>query len=381
MNRRSCLNIRDLRADETPGGAWRLTARAGSREVAFDAGTPLAPAREAFLQAFLFPAMCRSWDLWTDGPLCPRWIENAAHAQELARRWWGFPGGAIHHDGSEALVPASGQALLFGGGIDSFYTLRQLRDRLTHLIYVEGYDVPLTDAGRLARIGEWNRAVAAECGLELVVIRTRLRDHPDFRVLPWINGFGGALAAAGHLLRDRCGTVWVSAGGYSYKIDRPGLGMHPDLTPLWSSSAVRFVHHGEETLRVDKAAAVAEWPLARRFLRVCWKSRGSGLNCGVCEKCVRTQLEFFAAGRLDVLETMPAGPLAERLDRIPWVSDNVFCYYQDLMARIEESVLRNAIKALRQRSLPVQRKLARRDIWERRWKLLRRRLHLPLGGF
>jgi hypothetical protein len=299
----------------------------------------------------------------------------------MARRWWGFSGGAVHHDGCETLAPAPGQALLFGGGVDSFYTLLRMRDRLTHLVYVEGFDVPLSDAGRLARVGEWNRAVARECGLELVVIRSNLREHPEFRVLPWINGFGGALAAAGHLLRDHCGTAWISAGGYSTQIDLTWLGMHPDLTPLWSSAAVKFVHHGEETLRLEKAAAIAAWPLARRFLRVCWENRGDGLNCGVCEKCVRTQLEFFAAGRLDALETMPAGPLAERLDRIPWVSDNTFCYYRDLAARIEEPGLRGAIQALRRRSIPVQRRLARQDAWERRWKLIRRRLHLPLGRF
>ncbi len=380
MNGRSCLNIRGLRTVETPGGS-RVAARVGGREVFFESSIRLAPAREAFLQAFLFPAMCRGRDLRTDGPLCPRWVSNAAEAREMARRWWGFPGGAVYSDGSEALTAASGQALLFGGGVDSFYTLLQMRDRLTHLVYVEGYDVPLSDAARLARVGEWNRAVARECGLELVGIRTNLRDHPDFRVLPWINGFTGALTAAGHLLRERCGTVWLAAGGYADRIDPRFLGMHPNLTPLCSSAAVRFVHHAEETLRFEKAAAIAEWPLARRHLRVCWKNRSSGLNCGVCEKCVRTQLEFFAAGRPDALETMPPGPLAERLDRLPWVSDSHFLYYRDLLERIEDPGLRRGIEALRQRSLPVQRRLVRRDIWERRWKLIRRRLHLPLGRF
>jgi hypothetical protein len=375
MNR-SCLSIRDVRAERAPGGGRRISARVGAGEVFFESDTPLVPAREAFLQLFLFPAMCRGLDLSTDGPLCPRWVGNAAAARELARRWWGFSGGAIRHPGSEALQPASGQALFFGGGVDSFYTLWRMRERLTHLVYIEGFDVPLADAGRLAWLGEWNRAVAQECGLDLVVIRSNLRVHRDFRVLPWINGFGGALAAAGHLLRDLCGTAWIAAGGYSAQLDVLGLGMHSDLTPLWSSAAVRFHHHAEETLRCEKVAAIAEWPLARRFLRVCWKHQSSGLNCGVCEKCVRTQLEFFAAGQLDELETMPPGSLKDRLNRIPWVSDNHFFYYQDLLDRIEEPELRRAIQALRQRSIPMQRRLVWRDAWERRWKLIRRRLQL-----
>ena len=369
---RNWLTIRDLEVTCPPSGGWRISAQVGGREVFFESASPLAPAREAFLQAFLFPAMCRGRDLRTDGALCPRWVSNAAGARELARRWWGFSGGAVQCDGSEALTPGSGQALLFGGGVDSFYTLRQMRDRLTHLVYVEGIDVPLSDAGRLARVGEWNRAVARESGLELVVVRTDLRNHPDFRVLPWINGFTGAMAAAGHLLRERCGTVFFAAGGYTDRLDPRFLGSHPELTRLCSSEAVRFVHHAEETLRVDKAAVIAEWPLARRFLRVCWKNHGSGLNCGVCEKCVRTQLEFFAAGQLEALESMPPGPLEDRLNAIPGVPDNLYLYYQDLLERIGEPRIRRAIEALGERSVAWRRKHAGRDVIERYWKRVRR---------
>ena len=372
--KRKSLSIRELKVSNTPAGGWRVEARVGGREAYFESTVPLAPAREALLQAFLFPAMCRGRDLETDGPVCSRWLENTAGARRVAREWWGFRGGAIRCTGDEALAPAAGQSLFFGGGVDSFYTLWTERARLTHLVYVEGYDVPLEDAGRLARIGEWNRAVAAECGLELVVIRSDLRDHPDFNVLSWTNSFGGAVAAAGHLLRGSCGTAWLANDGHVTEINPWVLGMHPRLTPFWSSGAVRFIHHGEGVLRCEKAAAIAGWPLARRYLRVCWKNRGSGLNCGVCEKCVRTQLEFFAAGQLDALESMPPGPLEDRLDDIPGVPDNLYLYYEDLLARISDPRIRRAIVALGERSVAWRRKYAGRDVVERYWKRIRRSL-------
>lgn len=379
MSRRS-LSIRNLNAERTPDGGWRVAARVGGREVFFESSTPLAPAREAFLQAFLFPAMCRGRDLVTDGPVCPRWRENTAGARAIAREWWGFRGGGIRCAGDEALVPAAGQSLFFGGGVDSFYTLRTERSRLTHLLYVEGYDVPLADADRLARIGEWNRAVAAECGLELVVVRSGLRDHPDFKVLSWTNSFGGAVAAAGHLLRRSCGTAWLANDGHVTEINPWVLGMHPRLTPFWSSGAVRFVHHGEGVLRCEKAATIAEWPLARKHLRVCWKNTGDGLNCGVCEKCVRTQLEFFAAGQLEALESMPPGPLVDRLDAVPGVPENLYLYYQDLLERIGEPSVRRAIAALGERSVAWRRRNAGRDVAERYWKRVRRNLRTLRSG-
>jgi hypothetical protein len=371
---RNSLSIRDLTVSSTPAGGWRIDARAGAGGVFFESSTPLAPAREALLQAFLFPAMCRGRGLETDGPVCPRWRKNTAGARRVAREWWGFRGGGIRCTGDEALAPAPGQSLFFGGGVDSFYTLWTERERLTHLVYVEGYDVPLDDAGRLARIGGWNRAVAAECGLALAVIRTNLRDHPDFKVLSWTNSFGGAVAAAGHLLRGSCGTALLANDGHVTEINPWVLGMHPRLTPCCSSGAVRFVHHGEGVLRCEKAAAIAGWPLARRYLRVCWKNREGGLNCGVCEKCVRTQLEFFAAGQIEALESMPPGPLEDRLDAIPGVPDNLYLYYEDLLERIGEPRIHRAILALGERSVGWRRRRAGRDAAERYWKRVRRSL-------
>jgi bacterioferritin-associated ferredoxin len=66
--------------------------------------------------------------------------------------------------------------------------------------------------------------------------------------------------------------------------------------PLLSSLSFAIVHDGAEQHRVGKARALAAWPEALRNLRVCWAGRSADTNCGRCEKCVRTILEFRAAG-------------------------------------------------------------------------------------
>jgi hypothetical protein len=52
----------------------------------------------------------------------------------------------------------------------------------------------------------------------------------------------------------------------------------------------------EEDTRCDKARLVAQYSRLRDNLRVCWAGPMTGTNCGRCEKCVRTQLNFIAQG-------------------------------------------------------------------------------------
>src|SRR5690606_15371846 len=47
--------------------------------------------------------------------------------------------------------------------------------------------------------------------------------------------------------------------------------------------------------RTEKVAAISGYPQAIKSLNVCWES-ASGTNCGRCEKCLRTQLNFLAVG-------------------------------------------------------------------------------------
>jgi hypothetical protein len=78
-------------------------------------------------------------------------------------------------------------------------------------------------------------------------------------------------------------------GTFTYA-DLIPLGSHPMLDPLWSTKAVEILHDGCEASRLDKVRCIQGDPLARKLLRVCWRNVGREMNCGVCEKCVRTRI-------------------------------------------------------------------------------------------
>lgn len=41
---------------------------------------------------------------------------------------------------------------------------------------------------------------------------------------------------------------------------------------------------------------IARDPVATRVVKVCWEAADPSTNCGTCEKCVRTRLNFKAVG-------------------------------------------------------------------------------------
>jgi hypothetical protein len=57
-----------------------------------------------------------------------------------------------------------------------------------------------------------------------------------------------------------------------------------------------MVSPGGGTTRTEKVRTIGGLRSVRENLRVCWQGDQLGRNCGRCEKCVRTKVNFLAAG-------------------------------------------------------------------------------------
>ena len=99
---------------------------------------------------------------------------------------------------------------------------------------------------------------------------------------------------------------------FSYPVP---YGSHPQLDPLWSSSALEIRLTGGQWERHEKLAAVADELLVQRYLRVCWHNHGD--NCTRCEKCLRTEIVLAQLGRLESFSGFGTEQtLAARIDGI-----------------------------------------------------------------
>ena len=97
--------------------------------------------------------------------------------------------------------------------------------------------------------------------------------------------------------------VYYYAGTYSF--EQFSLNKNLDIDPAhfellllncFSTSALKIIPEGSEGDRTDKIKFIADFPIVQKNLHVCTHKE---INCGVCEKCLRTLL---AIDSLNLLE-------------------------------------------------------------------------------
>ena len=276
----------------------------------------LAANPHAFAVGCLVPALFFGEKrLALDEAICPRLKEGLETVMAILHHW---TGGAFQPLTIEAPLQTNSAyteknrraAIFLSGGMDSLAALKRIRDNYSpaHDAYprdallVHGFDIGGVIA-RGAKYHVFERAkaamapVAADAGLTLIPLYTNIRHLCDARDL-WLNQFFGAvLAAVAHALAPRIDLAWLAS---SYDI--PHLhpcGSHPLLDPEYSSHNLAIRHRDADLSRMAKLKLVADWDTAFQNFRVCLANVPDKLNCGRCEKCVRTMLELEALGLLD----------------------------------------------------------------------------------
>ena len=193
----------------------------------------------------------------------------------------------------------SGHLLAFSGGLDSTVSLRRhtlgnLGWRKLHIagaLMVHGFDIPVSDAEGFRRAREKAARITSTVGVPLISARTNLRELPD----DWEDAFAAKLAAILHVFNETHeGAIFAS--GRTYAFPELPWGSNPVSDHLLGTCVFPVRTDGAEHTRLEKVKLVSEWEVAVNHIRVCWEGKVPGENCGVCEKCVRTQLELAAFG-------------------------------------------------------------------------------------
>ena len=231
----------------------------------------------------------------------------------------------------------------FTGGIDSLATLRsnRLDVPLQHPgsfkdgLVIFGLEVDAPHA--FEHVVQHLAILSQQTGITLIPVYTNeryLEADWDF----WRDVSEGAvLAAAAHALGQR-----LTAATIASTYDIPNLhclASHPMLDPFYSSYDVRIRHDGAALSRFEKTRLLAGWDVGLQHLRVCNQTaqyQADRLNCGQCEKCLRTMVALLAAGVLEKTAAFPATRLSEELIRGKVrLNRKNFRYWQELMGPLE----------------------------------------------
>lgn len=194
--------------------------------------------------------------------------------------------------------PQKSFAQFFTLGVDSFYTLaRNMRkkNQPLNLLFVDGYDIPLTQKKFLRSIHQHIQQVAKEVNGDAIFIETNLRDLSD-NIMNWGQFHGAALAAVSYL------TIFKTMHINGESFDWPDWGLRFGLDTLFSTHQTTLSLVGHHITRDKKILSITQtklFPLFLKHLRVCWANASSPImryNCSKCQKCLRTKLILMSLG-------------------------------------------------------------------------------------
>ena len=253
----------------------------------------------AFLAALLLPAMRLGEDLHVEGRICRSLMEHLSSYMEIVSRWWPQAFRPIRITAEECTETPEGGALtgtFFSGGVDSFYTLLKQNEAISHLIFIHGFDILLSQDALYAAALKGIENTAKALDKKVIAVSTNLIDLKY--IVNWNHYNGPALISAALGLGGAFRKVFVPAS--FYEKDLFPWGSHPLTDPLWSTDSLDIVHDGCEANRIEKIRRqIAGSRTALDNLRVCTVRHPTKTNCCVCEKCVRTMLNLKIAGVLD----------------------------------------------------------------------------------
>ncbi len=288
----------------------------------FDA---LAYNANAFLLSTAVPAMHFSERrLHLEGEVCPELYTGVNVVLDWFRYWFGCSGPKSFEvetrlqQTTSATAAEKLAAFFFSGGIDSYAALCANRRDFSprHPGYIKDgiviYGLELDQKGKFEHVLEMLRREAAAFELNLIPVYTNIyliyrpedkQNHFSF----WNDKFhSAALTAAVHAMDRRIHTVSLGSS-----LDIPNLipnGTHPVIEPNFSSNQLKVKYDGVNLSRFEKTRLVAQMPGVVDNLRVCNHYavyESDHLNCGVCEKCVRTALALEALGKLRGSRSFP----------------------------------------------------------------------------
>ena len=264
---------------------------------------------ESYLLAAVFFAMAQNCPIHVHGKVSQLLLR---HLTELMHAWhcW-LPDQyqvidiIVDNLDDTPTQPLPGAIGAFSGGVDASFSFWQhSQGRLGHLsqslkagVLVHGFDIPLDDQNAFEMIFNQAQQTLANINLPLLPVKTNFRE-----VLPldWEHVFSTALVAVLANFKQLGGQFLVGSSEPYNALVLP-WGSSPVTDYLLSAASFTVWHDGAGYSRTAKVAALADrlsgWPTGINHLRVCWEGQNKQLNCGVCEKCLRTKLNFLATGK------------------------------------------------------------------------------------
>jgi hypothetical protein len=200
-----------------------------------------------------------------------------------------------------ARIPMRRAIATFSGGVDANFTLVRNKSRMGRgghdiksVLMIHGFDVDYDNDAAFHQLISRVQPTFDEFEVDLKIIKTSSK----FIDQDWEDSFGAQLSGCLHQFSNAYDTALIASSEPYTALVYP-LGSTPITDRLFSGGFMNIVHDGAQFTRTEKVEFLVNFPSVVNRLKVCWEGSVQHENCGVCEKCVRTRLNFMAVGKRD----------------------------------------------------------------------------------
>jgi hypothetical protein len=312
-----------------------------------------------FVIATLFKAMREFTDLTVHGEVSPSLLRNLDEFQEIWACWMPQKYHKIEIIADSEREPsrnldAESAIVAFSGGVDSCFTAwrhrtgniadRQRRD-LKAGVMVHGFDIPLDQQEVFAVAAKNSATMLSSIGMDLIPMATNFKEFrqdwiDSYGAQNWVDSHGAAIASCLIALQGGYSAGLIASSSPYHRLTLP-WGSNPLTDPLFSSDSFRIVHDAASYIRREKIRAIAAWPEARRFLRVCYKGLQHDRNCGHCEKCIRTILSFRVM-QLGLPECFERDVEDQQIEILEGLNGARLYYLEEILSLAQDSSIRDS---------------------------------------
>lgn len=259
---------------------------------------------DGFLFAVLSKSMFSSEDLYTDLPMS---IYGLRQANFLIEAWHNLNPNKYSkikifasNICDEFLITEKQEVIsAFSGGVDACFTLARHNEKdwgtasydLKNVLCVHGFDIHPNQYNEYTKLMHRMLPILDHYGCKQFNVWTNIRET---LIQDWEMTHSAQLASCLHLLSEHFTSALLGSSDPYNEFDIR-WGSNPAIDFLFSSSRMKLVHDGAGFTRTQKVHRISSNPVILGSLKVCWQNSADN-NCGICEKCYRTRLNFLASG-------------------------------------------------------------------------------------
>ena len=291
---------------------------------------------DPFVHALIFPMMKEGGEFVLDGKVSRSVLDNFVMFCRLWNIWFPEiykPVTLTAEIVADDYRPDNRKMITaFSGGLDAAYTTYKYKKGMdSHFKYdveaavmIWGADIPLKDKEQFDAAFAQAKNMTDDIDVRLIPVVTNYREQKG----NWSYEYGSVVVACLEFFSKKY--FYGAASDASIHHFALPWGMNPVTDPYLASDTFRFVSDGHEHLRTERAGFIKDWAAGLENLRVCWVNNDKSKNCGHCEKCVRTKLNFMAVGQ-NHLPSMPNDLSKQELLEENLLSSKDFIpYYQEI---------------------------------------------------